>query len=231
MTDPHTPTTEEVRLNFLDSWDYYNDEPYGDARDRERAEQFDRWLAAHDATVRAEGAAEMRERAAVVAEDGGIHHGELSTEDDIAKRIRALSPLGSDSGCGCINNPNDYHGGIDRDCPIHGVRALPPLSPQRTPIDARWAVRMDENDDFVLSDGSVMDRKAFYPYSDIPRPPLSPQPDTTFMHIADASGKRHSSNPTVEDVERVQEAIRRSWYPGEMRVGDGAVPEPTGDER
>lgn len=58
MTDPYTPTTEEVRAAHGDIWDDYRNI---------REAEFDRWLAAHDATVRAEGASEMRERAVLAA--------------------------------------------------------------------------------------------------------------------------------------------------------------------
>lgn len=51
MSTPYTPTTEEVRDKFLDSWDYYHDQPYGDEHDFAQGEAFDRWLAAHEQKV------------------------------------------------------------------------------------------------------------------------------------------------------------------------------------
>lgn len=55
MTDqqPHTPTTEEVRLNYA-----YLGGTVGEREFDRRTETFDRWLAARDARI--EAAAEQR---------------------------------------------------------------------------------------------------------------------------------------------------------------------------
>ena len=96
MTDPYTPTTEEVRHRFTVR------APYGQ---RESSGQdFDRWLAAHDAQVREDAAKDMREAAAVAAESStnpaGFDHGSLNEgsrsqwyahgKRDSAAAIRAL---------------------------------------------------------------------------------------------------------------------------------------------
>ena len=60
MSDTYTPTTEFIRARFSVTQTLGHVERYG--------EQFDRWLAAHDAQVREEGMKAMREAAAQVAE-------------------------------------------------------------------------------------------------------------------------------------------------------------------
>lgn len=49
MTDEYTPTTEQVLDNYVEGMSAF----YGDSGQVEYARQFDRWLAAHDAEIRA----------------------------------------------------------------------------------------------------------------------------------------------------------------------------------
>lgn len=53
----YTPTTEQVRRNYVEGMNAF----YGDRGEEDYREQFDRWLAAHDAEVRAGFVAEEPE--------------------------------------------------------------------------------------------------------------------------------------------------------------------------
>lgn len=107
MTDPYTPTTEHVRAQYARQENYdefYEGDLYATPDGQVSAADFDRWLAAHDAQVREEGAKAMREAAAVEAESStnpaGFGHGSLNEgsrsqwyahgKRDSAAAIRAL---------------------------------------------------------------------------------------------------------------------------------------------
>lgn len=55
MSDDYTPTTEEVRRGFGEAFTGDGSIVDQDAVAAENRAEFDRWLAAHDAEVRAEG--------------------------------------------------------------------------------------------------------------------------------------------------------------------------------
>lgn len=81
----YTPTTDEVRRAYGDARcvNPYEDHDSGCPEERE----FDRWLAAHDAEVRADAIAEVAEKLPTLM---GWHAAEMETILHAQKRIRAL---------------------------------------------------------------------------------------------------------------------------------------------
>ena len=102
MTDPYTPTTEHVRAQYARQENYdefYEGDLYATPDGQVSAADFDRWLAAHDAQVREEGATAMREAAADTASSFGMvskrnlepyWEGHDDATDKIEQAIRAL---------------------------------------------------------------------------------------------------------------------------------------------
>jgi hypothetical protein len=60
MSDDYTPSTDDVRTQYIGTTPDRAHHPH----EIERREQIDRWLAAHDATVRADHEKDVRERIA-----------------------------------------------------------------------------------------------------------------------------------------------------------------------
>lgn len=190
MTDPYTPTTEEVR-----------EAASQDGATGIDPEAFDRWLA----TVRAEGAAEMRERAAKDVEE--------------AARVLEIGAILIRPNKATAELIEAFRAAFQRTANF--VRALPPLSPQPDTTTALCDA-CGHNPDLHKSDSDgAWCNSNMCACEGLYRLPPSAVPEPTgdhFLHIADASGNRHNSNPTKEDVARVRAAVIASS-------------EPTGDEQ
>lgn len=70
MTDqhPHTPTTRDIRMAYVDSISRNNPNDYGDDRAKEISAEFFRWLTAHEEEIRQE----EREDIAAAEQRGAI---------------------------------------------------------------------------------------------------------------------------------------------------------------
>lgn len=90
MPSEYTPTTEQIRNAYvIDEADEYRDPISAPANRRANERYFDRWLAEHDARVKAEAVVAERERCARIADADFMRGTELRRENYVRQEIAA----------------------------------------------------------------------------------------------------------------------------------------------